>query len=276
MRFLYELKKIFLNGERWQLSRITIKNLTKYFGDLFVLDDISFSLNENEFLCICGPTGCGKTTLLNILAGFIPATNGLAMFGDLALNPQEHNISFVFQEPSCLPWKNVLANVKFGLEIKNNFFKLNINEKEINEKTEEIINLVGLRDFKHYFPNQLSTGMKQMVAIARELAVNPDLLLMDEPFSALDAQTRWMLHIKLLEIWSKLKKTVLFVTHNVEEAVYLADRIIILSKRPAQIIETINIELERPRNKLSPEFIKYREGIIDLLNARGYLKFNNL
>lgn len=249
------------------MSEVEVKNLTKRFGDLLVLDDISFSLYKNEFLCICGPTGCGKTTLLNIIAGFIPATSGSVLLGDEPIDPRKHNISFVFQEPSCLPWRNVLGNIRLGLEIKKKVLKLNISEDEINKRVREIIDLVGLRGFEEYFPHQISAGMKQRVAIARALVVDPDMLLMDEPFGSLDAQTRWILHIKLLEIWSKLRKTVLFVTHNVEEAVYLADRVIILSKRPAKVIRTTRIDLERPRNKLSSDFIKYREDIIDVLKT---------
>jgi len=249
------------------LSKVDVKNLTKSFDNLLVLDDISFSLYENEFLCICGPTGCGKTTLLNIITGFIPATSGSVLLGDESIDPRKHNISFVFQESSCLPWRNLLDNVRLSLEIKKTVLKLNISEEEINKRVREIIDLVGLRGFENYFPHQISTGMKQRVAVARALAVNPDMLLMDEPFGSLDAQTRWILHIKLLEIWSKLRKTVLFVTHNVEEAVYLADRVIILSKRPAKVIRTIQIDLKRPRNKLSSNFIKYREEIIDVLKT---------
>jgi len=249
------------------LSKVEVKNLTKSFGNLLVLDNISFSLYENEFLCICGPTGCGKTTLLNIIAGFIPPTSGSVLLDDEPIDPRKHNISFVFQEPSCLPWRNLLDNVRLSLEIKKTVLKLNILEEEINRRVKEIIDLVGLKGFENFFPHQISTGMKQRIAIARALAVDPDMLLMDEPFASLDAQTMWILHIKLLEIWSKLKKTVLFVTHNVEEAVYLADRVIILSKRPAKVIKTIKIDLKRPRNKLSSNFIKYREEIIDVLRT---------
>jgi len=249
------------------LSKVEVKNLTKSFGNLLVLDNINFSLYENEFLCICGPTGCGKTTLLNIIAGFIPPTSGSVLLDDEPIDPRKHNISFVFQEPSCLPWRNLLDNIRLSLEIKKAVLKLNILEEEINRRVKEIIDLVGLKGFENFFPHQISTGMKQRVAIARALAVDPDMLLMDEPFASLDAQTMWILHIKLLEIWSKLKKTVLFVTHNVEEAVYLADRVIILSKRPAKVIKTIKIDLKRPRNKLSSNFIKYREEIIDVLRT---------
>jgi ABC-type nitrate/sulfonate/bicarbonate transport system ATPase subunit len=251
------------------LSEVQIKNLTKSFNDLLVLENINFTLFKNEFLCICGPTGCGKTTLLNIIAGFIPATSGSVLMDQEAIDSRKHNLSFVFQEPSCLPWKNVLENVKLGLEIKKRTLKQKLSEEEINRTAKDAIGLVGLRKFENFFPNQISTGMKQMVVIARELAVNPTMLLMDEPFGSLDAQTKGFLQKKLLEIWSKLRKTVLFVTHNIEEAVYLADRVIILSKRPAKIIRTIRIDLRKPRNKLSPEFMKHREKITDLLKSES-------
>ena len=249
------------------MSNVEVKNLTKSFENLLVLENVNFTLFENEFLCVCGPTGCGKTTLLNIIAGFIPATSGSVLMGKQPIDPRKHNISFVFQEPSCLPWRNVLDNVRLSLEIKKKVLKQNINEEEIKKRARDIIDLVGLRKFENYSPSQISTGMKQMVAIARALAVSPSLLLMDEPFGSLDSQTKWMLHIKLLDIWLKLRQTILFVTHNIEEAVYLADRVIILSKRPANVIRTISIDLKRPRNKLSLDFIKYREEIIDVLKS---------
>lgn len=251
------------------MSEIQIKNLTKRFNDFLVLDNINFEIFKNEFLCICGPTGCGKTTLLNIIAGFVPPSNGSVFMNQEAIDSRKHNLSFVFQEQSCLPWKNVLENVKLGLEIKKKVLKKKISDEEIDKIARDTINLVGLNKFETFFPNQISTGMKQMVVIARELAVNPAMLLMDEPFGSLDAQTKSALQKKLLEIWSKLRKTVLFVTHNIEEAVYLADRVIVLSKRPAKLIKTIRIDLKKPRNKLSPDFLKYREEIIELLKSEG-------
>lgn len=265
MRLLFKLKSVFLNGGAKYLSEIQIENLSKNFDDLLVLENISFKIFKNEFLCICGPTGCGKTTLLNIIAGFMPASSGLVLINQQTIDSRKHNLSFVFQEPSCLPWKNVLENVKMGLEIKRKVLKKKISEEEVDKIARDTIDLVGLRNFEYFYPNQISTGMKQMVVIARELAVNPTILLMDEPFGSLDAQTKSAFQKKLLDIWSKLRKTVLFVTHNIEEAVYLADRVIVLSNRPAKVTKTIIIDLKKPRNKLSSEFIKYREEIIDLL-----------
>jgi len=269
MKFLFKLKSDFLNGGTKSLSEVQIKNLTKSFNDLLVLENINFTIFKDEFLCICGPTGCGKTTLLNIIAGFIPATSGSVLMNKEPIDLRKHHLSFVFQGQSCLPWKNVLENVKFGLEIKKKVLKQKINEEEIDRKAKDSIELVGLRKFENFYPNQISTGMKQMVVIARELSVNPSILLMDEPFGSLDTQTKEFLQKKILEIWSKLRKTVLFVTHNIEEAVYLADRVIILSKRPSKIIKTFKINLKKPRNKLSPEFMKHREEITNLLKSES-------
>jgi len=246
--------------------KIQVKNLIKRFGDLLVLDKVSFSVYENEFLCICGPTGCGKTTLLNIIAGLIPATDSAPILIDgEPINPQRHNISFVFQEPSCLPWRNVRDNIKFGLEIKKEVLKQNMTENEIEEKVSRIINLVGLDEFEEYYPHQISGGMKQRVAIAQAFVTDPDLLLMDEPFGYLDVQTRYYMEKEVLRIWRKLKRTVIFVTHNIEEAVYLAERVIVLTELPAHVKAVIPIDLPRPREYTDPEFVKIRRHITSLV-----------
>lgn len=246
--------------------KIQVKNLIKRFGDLLVLDKVSFSVYENEFLCICGPTGCGKTTLLNIIAGLIPATDSAPILIDgEPINPQRHNISFVFQEPSCLSWRNVRDNVKFGLEIKKAVLKQGISENEIKEKVRRIINLVGLDEFEEYYPHQISGGMKQRVAIAQAFVTDPDLLLMDEPFGYLDVQTRYYMEKEVLRIWRKLKRTVIFVTHNIEEAIYLAERIVVLTELPAHVKAVIPIDLPRPREYTDPEFVKIRRRITNLV-----------
>ncbi len=246
--------------------KIQVKNVTKRFGDLLVLDNVSFSVYENEFLCICGPTGCGKTTLLNIIAGLISATDSAPILIDgEPINPQKHNISFVFQEPSCLPWRNVRGNIKFGLEIKKAVLKQGISENEIEEKIRRIINLVGLDEFEEYYPHQISGGMKQRVSIAQAFVTAPDLLLMDEPFGYLDAQTRYYMEKEVLRIWRKLKRTVIFVTHNIEEAVYLAERAVVLTELPAHVKAVIPIDLPRPREYTDSEFVKIRRRITDLV-----------
>lgn len=246
--------------------KIQVKNVTKRFGDLLVLDNVSFSVYENEFLCICGPTGCGKTTLLNIIAGLIPTTDSAPILIDgKPINPQRHNISFVFQEPSCLPWRNVRDNIKFGLEIKRAVLKQGISEDEIKGKIRRIINLVGLDEFEEYYPHQISGGMKQRVAIAQAFVTDPALLLMDEPFGYLDAQTRYYMEKEVLRIWGKLKRTVIFVTHNIEEAVYLAERAVVLTELPAHVKAVIPIDLPRPRDYTDPEFVKIRRDITNLV-----------
>lgn len=246
--------------------KIQVKNVTKRFGDLLVLDNVSFSVYENEFLCICGPTGCGKTTLLNIIAGLIPTTDSAPILIDgKPINPQRHNISFVFQEPSCLPWRNVRDNIKFGLEIKRAVLKQGISEDEIKGKIRRIINLVGLDEFEEYYPHQISGGMKQRVAIAQAFVTDPALLLMDEPFGYLDAQTRYYMEKEVLRIWGKLKRTVIFVTHNIEEAVYLAERAVVLTELPAHVKAVISIDLPRPRDYTDPEFVKIRRDITNLV-----------
>jgi len=246
--------------------KIQVKNVTKRFGDLLVLDNVSFSVYENEFVCICGPTGCGKTTLLNIIAGLIPATDSAPILIDgEPINPQRRNISFVFQEPSCLPWRNVHDNIKFGLEIKKAVLKQSISENEVEEKVRRTINLVGLDEFEEYYPHQISGGMKQRVAIAQAFVTDPDLLLMDEPFGYLDAQTRYYMEKEVLRIWGKLKRTVIFVTHNIEEAVYLAERAVVLTELPAHVKAVIPIDLPRPRDYTDPEFVKIRRDITNLV-----------
>jgi len=234
------------------------KDISKHFDRLQILNDTSFEASEGEFLCFVGPSGCGKTTLLKIVSGLEPPSSGSILIRGEQPNPKTQSIGFVFQEFSLFPWRNVWDNVKFGLEIKGV-------DGNSGSRVREMIDLVGLSGFEKYYPHQISGGMCKRVAIARSLAVNPSVLLMDEPFGDLDAQTRWIMHRELYSIHEKLRKTTLFVTHNVEEAVYLADRVFVLTKRPASIKQTISIDLERPRYELSERFVRYREQILKLL-----------
>jgi len=238
-----------------------VEHLKKSFetetGTIDVIDDLSLSLEEGKFLCIVGPSGCGKTTLLRILCGLDPPTSGNILINGSPPDPRKQKFGVIFQEESLLPWRNVFNNVKFGQEIN----KIGASD----EITKKYINLVGLEGFESYFPHQISGGMKKRVAIARALAVDPDIIMMDEPFADLDAQTRWILQKELLSIWSQLKKTVIFITHNVEEAVFLGQYVAVLSKRPAKLKTLINIDLPYPRSRLAAPFISYRERIIDLL-----------
>ena len=224
------------------------------------LDDVSFSVREGEFVCIVGPSGCGKTTLFRIIAGLEAASEGeVRLDGDPVTGPAMDR-GMVFQEYGLFPWRTVLENVAFGLEQQD------VSEAERLERAHDMIDLVGLDGFADAYPNELSGGMKQRVGIARALAVDPALLLMDEPFGSVDAQTRGMLHDELLDIWSETKKTVLFVTHDVEEAVTLADRVVVLSSGPGTVREVVDIDLARPRQRTAPEFAEYQERILSLIH----------
>lgn len=245
-------------------NEIIIDSITKIFRqnsqNLEVINGISFNVNKGEFICIVGPSGCGKTTLLKMICGLDFPTSGRILIRGDPPNPSIHKFGVIFQEDSLMPWRNVICNVKFGLEIKG------VDEKEAVKVAEKYIELVGLKGFEKYYPHQLSGGMKKRVAIARALAIDPDLILMDEPFADLDAQTRSFMQKELLRIWSGLNKTVIFITHNVEEAVFLAQRVIILTKRPSKTKAIVKIDLPYPRNRLSPPFISYREKILNMFH----------
>jgi NitT/TauT family transport system ATP-binding protein len=225
-------------------------------SSLKVIEDLTFDVNKNEFVCVVGPSGCGKTTLLRIVAGLEPPSSGRVLVFGRPPDPKIQRFGVIFQEDSLLPWRTVLGNVEFGLEIQN------YQEAERERVAKTFLELVGLQGFENYYPHQISGGMKKRVAIARALAIDPDLILMDEPFADLDAQTRSLMQRELLKIWSKLNKTVLFITHNVEEAVFLAQRVVVLTKRPSRVKQIIDIDLPYPRARLSPPFISYRERIL--------------
>jgi NitT/TauT family transport system ATP-binding protein len=229
--------------------------VSKSFNNLLVLDRLDFTVYENEFLVIVGPTGCGKTTLSNIIGGLHQPTQGQVTMDGAILSPRKQTVSFVFQEPSCIPWRTLWDDVKIGLEIKR------ADPGLIEKRVQEMIDLVQLTGFEKYYPHQISGGMKQRVAIARAYATDPDLLLLDEPFGHLDAQTRYLMQIEITRIWEQLKKTVLFVTNNIEEAVFLAERIIVLSRLPARIKGIVPVDLPRPRDNISPEFLQIRSQI---------------
>jgi ABC-type nitrate/sulfonate/bicarbonate transport system ATPase subunit len=230
------------------------------YGDLKVHEDLRFGVRENEFLCISGPSGCGKTTLLDILAGLMPPSHGRVLIDGEPANPKKQRISFVFQEPSTLPWLTVWDNIATGLRIRK------APRETIRKEVEEILDVVGLRGYERYYPHQISGGMKQRVAIARAFATRADLILMDEPFVSLDQPTRERMQQEVLDIWQHHRRTIIFITHNLEEAVFLGDRVIVLSAKPARIVADIPITLPRPRNPLSPEFTELRARCVHLLH----------
>ena len=240
---------------------LKINNLSKKYDKLIVLEDINLEIADSEFICLLGPSGCGKTTLLRIVAGLGQATTGEIILNNQKITRTNTCIGMVFQEYALFPWRNILDNAIFGLEMQG------IDRETARNKTRKYLRLLGLEQFEKSYPHELSGGMKQRVAILRALLVKPEVLLMDEPFGALDAQTRNQLQTELLKIWSKDKKTVLFVTHSVDEAVYLADRVIIFSKRPGRIRKTIEIKLPRPRDRTSMEVNKVRSKVLRALGA---------
>jgi ABC-type nitrate/sulfonate/bicarbonate transport system ATPase subunit len=223
-----------------------------HYGALVVHEQLRFNVVANEFVCICGPSGCGKTTLLDMLAGILKPSQGHVLIDGKEADPKQQSISFVFQEPSTFPWLTVRENVGTGLRIKGT------PRAEIEEKVRDIIKIVGLTGFEAYYPHQISGGMKQRVAIARAFATDADLILMDEPFVSLDQPTRERMQREVLDIWRHRKRTVIFVTHNLEEAVFLGDRILVLSAKPARIVAELLVRLPHPRDPLSAEFTELR------------------
>jgi ABC-type nitrate/sulfonate/bicarbonate transport system ATPase subunit len=228
---------------------LTVENLDKKYvshgSETPALVDINLRIEEGEFVCLLGPSGCGKSTLLKIIAGLIPATSGRIAINGKPLSGPGPERAVVFQDYALFPWMTVRDNVEFGLEARG------LPVAERHEVSSRLLQVVGLSDFAERFPHQLSGGMKQRVSIARALAVDPSLLLMDEPFGALDAQTRQLLQDELLRIWRQYRKTVVFVTHSIEEAIYLSDRIVVMTARPGRVKQIVMIPEARPRDMAS-------------------------
>jgi NitT/TauT family transport system ATP-binding protein len=221
--------------------------------DMSVLEDIRLEVGEGEFVCLLGPSGCGKSTLLNTMAGFLSPTSGkITIDGEAVSGPDPRRI-FVFQERGVFPWLTVEGNIGFGL------FRLPRAERE--ERIARYIKMVGLKGFERAYPTELSGGMKQRLEVARALAVNPDLLFLDEPFGALDSITRLIMRGELLRIWEAERKTIIFVTHDIDEAVQLADRVVVMSARPGTIQQIVKIDISHPRDISSPRYLELRDGI---------------
>ena len=230
---------------------LTINSLNAVFpdnnGGLQALEDISFDVHPREFVCVLGPSGSGKTTLLRILAGLIPPTSGSFTFG----HGEQPSIGMVFQQSNLMPWRTVIQNIRLPLEIKD------VDEAEARRRAQEMVELVGLQGFEDSFPRDLSGGMAQRVAIARALIHDPDLLLLDEPFASLDAMTRERMWVELSRIWQARQKTVIMVTHSINESLFLADRVLVLTQRPGKVKLDLEVDLPRPRKddiRYTPHF----------------------
>jgi NitT/TauT family transport system ATP-binding protein len=239
--------------------KVSVKKLSKAYqgrnnSEIAVFKDIDLDIRPEEFICVVGPSGCGKTTFIKIIDGLIPASSGQVCINGAEVTEPGYDRAFVFQADSLYPWRTVLDNVAFGLEIQGT------DSGRKYAKARELIKLVGLAGFEAHYPHELSGGMRQRVNLARALAVDPEIILMDEPFASLDAQTREVMQQELLKVWWSRKKTVIFITHQIDEAVYLADRVVVFSARPSTIKADIRVDLPRPRSlaiKRTPEFLAY-------------------
>jgi NitT/TauT family transport system ATP-binding protein len=223
------------------------------------VDGVTLDIRSGELLAIVGPSGCGKTTFLNAVDGLIPISGGSLMLDGRPIKGPGPDRAMVFQQPSLLPWRTVLSNVLYGLQLQRR-----LPRSEAVHRAREHVRLVGLAGFEHSYPLELSGGMQQRVNLARALATDPEILLLDEPFAALDAQTREFMQLELLKIWQQTEKTALFITHDISEAIYLADRVVVFTARPGRVKLTVEVGLERPRGlriKRSPEFVAYQDQV---------------
>lgn len=248
------------------MGEIRCTKVTKVWGaetsrEVLALDRVSFAVRDGEFLVVIGPSGCGKSTLLMMLAGLEMPTAGTVTYNGTPITGPGADRSLIFQQPSLYPWLSALDNVAFGLMLQG------IGRKERRQRAEQFLRQVGLRAFAHKHPHELSGGMQQRAAIARALCLGADVLLMDEPFAALDVQTRFQMQSFLLDIWQGSGKTVVFVTHHIDEAVYLADRVIILTARPGRILDSVAVAMPRPRNVIGADFERYRALFVERLRA---------
>jgi ABC-type nitrate/sulfonate/bicarbonate transport system ATPase subunit len=248
-----------------QLSKVFFEQNDPRKPGFVALYNISLAVKDKEFVSLLGPSGCGKTTLIRIIAGLIPADRGeVAVNGQTVTTPGRDRC-MVFQQFGLLPWRTVLSNVEFGLEIEG------VGKEDRRRAADKYLELVGLKGFEHYYPHQISGGMQQRVGIARALSKQPDILLMDEPFGAVDAQTREQLQEELLKIWNQTDTTIVFVTHSIDEAIYLSDRVVVMQARPGRIKEEVTVDLPRPRwegdVKADPRFAQLRSHLRESLRG---------
>lgn len=243
------------------MGRLVLDSVSKKFDGLLAVSDTSLEVEDGEFVCLLGPSGCGKTTILRLAAGLDAPTEGRIFLDGKKIEGVNRECGFVFQEYVLFPWRTVKGNIKFGPEVKG------MKKEERERISKHYIDLVGLRGFENHYPHELSGGMKQRVGIARAYANSPKLLLMDEPFGALDAQTRNLMQAELLRIWETEHISALFVTHSVDEAVFLADRVMVMSARPGTVKQVFDIGLPRPRVRTSAEANILRDSILKSLGA---------
>ena len=255
------------------MVKLQIDRLTKHYWveredrNVLALSDVSFSVDDGEFMAIVGPSGCGKTSMLNIVAGLLPYEEGNVSIDGKRVEGPGIDRAVVFQHASLLPWRTIAGNVRYGMELQKRF-----DEATMKERTDYFIKLVGLTGFERHYPSELSGGMQQRVNLARALAADPAVLLMDEPFAALDAQTREFMQAELLKIWSKAKKTVVFITHQINEAIYLADRVVVMSARPGRVKQVFRVPFGRPRDlslKRDPRFLELEDSVWKLIEEES-------
>ena len=246
-----------------EASNVCVDYLIARTGECFLaLDNVCLQVYEGEFVSLLGPSGCGKTTFLHAIDGLVGITRGEICIDNQVVTKPGRDRAMVFQSAALLPWRTVMGNVMYGLELQG------AKNGEGRKRASELIQLVGLKGFEHSFPNELSGGMQQRVNLARALATNPEILLLDEPFASLDAQTREFMQEELLRIWSTTHKTAIFVTHNITESIYLSDRVVVFSARPGHVKSIVSIDLPRPRPlkmKRQVEFLRYEEKIWEIL-----------
>ena len=246
------------------MPKLSVQGIRKAFSndshdETRVLDDITFDVEDGEFLSILGPSGCGKTTLLRIIAGLIEPDNGQVVIDNAQVGLDHHRVGYIFQQESLFPWRTVRQNIELGLELKG------VPEEERQRRSNSIIELVRMQGLEDNYPHEISGGQARKTELARSLITSPDILVSDESLSNLDAQTRNYLQREFLRIWEETKSTIIFVSHNVDESVFMSDRVLVMSNIPAKIIATYEIDLPRPRDRASQETLAYRSTILEVL-----------